>query len=56
MGLIDANKKRLAENMQTYRKRQAIVEHPFGIIKYMLSYVSDLPGDPPLLHARSMRP
>ena len=33
MDLIDANKKRLAENMQTYRKRQAIVEHPFGIIK-----------------------
>lgn len=33
MDLIDANKKRLAENMATYRKRQAIVEHPFGIIK-----------------------
>jgi hypothetical protein len=33
MDLIDANKKRLAENMETYRKRQAIVEHPFGIIK-----------------------
>jgi transposase len=31
--LIDANKKRLAENLQLYRKRQAIVEHPFGIIK-----------------------
>ena len=33
MDLIDANKKRLAENMELYRKRQAIVEHPFGIIK-----------------------
>jgi transposase len=31
--LIDANKKRLAENLELYRKRQAIVEHPFGIIK-----------------------
>lgn len=33
MDLIDANKKRLAKNMELYRKRQAIVEHPFGIIK-----------------------
>ncbi|MFM7661670.1 MAG: IS1182 family transposase [Bacteroidota bacterium] len=33
MDLIDANKRRLAENMELYRKRQAIVEHPFGIIK-----------------------
>lgn len=33
MDLIDANKKRLAENRELYRKRQAIVEHPFGIIK-----------------------
>jgi transposase len=33
MDLIDANKKRLQENMEVYRKRQAIVEHPFGIIK-----------------------
>lgn len=31
--LIEANKKRLAENLELYRKRQAIVEHPFGIIK-----------------------
>lgn len=31
--LIDTNKKRLAENLDLYRKRQAIVEHPFGIIK-----------------------
>ena len=31
--LIEANKKRLAENIQLYRKRQAIAEHPFGIIK-----------------------
>ena len=33
MDLIDANKKRYQENMDIYRKRQAIVEHPFGIIK-----------------------
>lgn len=31
--LIDANKKRLTENIDLYRRRQAIVEHPFGIIK-----------------------
>lgn len=31
MDLIDANKKRLAENLELYRKRQAIVEHPFGV-------------------------
>ena len=31
--LIDANKHRLAEHLDLYRKRQAIVEHPFGIIK-----------------------
>lgn len=33
MDLIDANKKRLHENMELYRRRQAIVEHPFGVIK-----------------------
>lgn len=33
MDLIDANRKRMQENMEIYRKRQAIVEHPFGIIK-----------------------
>ena len=31
--LIDENKKRLNENLQLYRKRQAIVEHPYGVIK-----------------------
>lgn len=31
--LIDANKKKLAENLDLYHKKQAIVEHPFGIIK-----------------------
>ena len=31
--LIDQNKKRIEQNKETYRKRQAIVEHPFGIIK-----------------------
>jgi hypothetical protein len=33
MDLIDANKKRAQQNMEIYRKRQAIVEHPFGVIK-----------------------
>jgi transposase len=33
MDLIDANKKRMQERMETYRQRQAIVEHPFGVIK-----------------------
>ena len=33
MDLIDANKKRMQQNMDLYRKRQAIVEHPFGVIK-----------------------
>lgn len=33
MDLIDANKKRIQENMEVYRQRQAIVEHPFGVIK-----------------------
>ncbi len=33
MDLIDANKIRIEQNKDLYRKRQAIVEHPFGIIK-----------------------
>lgn len=33
MDLIDANKKRLNEQLILYRRRQAIVEHPYGIIK-----------------------
>lgn len=31
--LIEENKKRYKENYEIYKKRQAIVEHPFGIIK-----------------------
>lgn len=31
--LIDDNKKRINENLPLYRKRQAIVEHPYGVIK-----------------------
>jgi transposase len=31
--LIFENKQRMEQNMETYRKRQAIVEHPFGIMK-----------------------
>lgn len=31
--LIDANKVRMNQNPELYRKRQAIVEHPYGIIK-----------------------
>ena len=33
MDLIDANKKRLDRQLDLYRKRQAIVEHPYGVIK-----------------------
>jgi len=33
MDLIEDNKKRINENLQLYRKRQAIVEHPYGVIK-----------------------
>jgi hypothetical protein len=33
MDLIEANKARLQEKPDLYRKRQAIVEHPFGVIK-----------------------
>jgi len=31
--LIEANKQRTEQNRELYRKWQAIVEHPFGIIK-----------------------
>jgi len=31
--VIEANKQRIELNKEIYRKRQAIVEHPFGIIK-----------------------
>jgi transposase len=31
--LIEANKQRQTQNMELYRKRQAIVEHPYGVIK-----------------------
>ena len=31
--LLQNNKKRLVQNKTTYRKRQAIVEHPYGTIK-----------------------
>lgn len=31
--LIAANKNRMEKNKEVYRKRQAIVEHPFGVIK-----------------------
>ena len=30
---IDSNARRMEQNKQTYKRRQAIVEHPFGIIK-----------------------
>lgn len=31
--LIEANKKRVEQNKELYRRGQAIVEHPYGIIK-----------------------
>src|SRR5690554_2606983 len=33
MDLIQANKDRLNNQLELYRKRQAIVEHPYGVIK-----------------------
>jgi hypothetical protein len=33
MDLIDDNKNRLNDQLDLYRKRQAIVEHPYGVIK-----------------------
>ena len=33
MDLIDANKRRIQDKKELYRRRQSIVEHPFGIIK-----------------------
>jgi transposase len=44
--LIDANKQRMDANKQLYRKRQAIVEHPYGIIKrqWGFYYVSTKKG------------
>jgi hypothetical protein len=33
MDLIETNKARLQSSPELYRKRQAIVEHPFGVIK-----------------------
>lgn len=33
MDLIDANKNRINDQLELYRKRQAIVEHPYGVIK-----------------------
>jgi transposase len=39
---IDANRKRIEKHPQVYRKRQAIVEHPYGTIKrqWGFSYVT----------------
>lgn len=39
--VIEENKKRIAQNPEIYRKRQAIVEHPYGVIKrqWGFSYV-----------------
>lgn len=31
--LLEENKKRMTQQLETYRQRQAIVEHPFGTIK-----------------------
>lgn len=33
MDLIEEDKKRWRDNLDLYRKRQAMVEHPFGTIK-----------------------
>jgi hypothetical protein len=33
MDLIDANKQRITDQLALYHRRQAIVEHPYGVIK-----------------------
>ena len=35
---IDSNARRVEQNKQTYKRRQAIVEHPFGIIKWQWDF------------------
>lgn len=44
--VIEENKKRIAQNPEIYRKRQAIVEHPYGVIKrqWGFSYVMTKKG------------
>jgi len=39
---VDRNNKRVKENMELYRRRQAIVEHPFGTIKRSWGYTYTL--------------
>ena len=41
-GAIDANRKRVEANKTYYRKRQAIIEHPFGTIKRAWGYTYTL--------------
>src|SRR5699024_7648518 len=38
--LIEENRQRVKEKYETYRRRQAIVEHPFGIIKRQCNALS----------------
>ena len=40
--LLEANKRRVAQNKELYRRRQAIVEHPFGTIKRGWGYTYTL--------------
>lgn len=35
---VDLNKKRITENKELYRKRQQIVEHPYGTIKWQWGF------------------
>jgi transposase len=37
-GAVEANARRVAQNKELYRRRQAIVEHPFGTIKRAWGY------------------
>jgi hypothetical protein len=39
--VIHENKVRIQNNYETYRRRQAIVEHPYGIIKRSRSFGED---------------
>ncbi len=39
---IEQNAKRVLENPQAYKKRQAIVEHPYGTMKRQWGFTSSL--------------
>lgn len=43
--MAEVVRERLKNEMRKYRKRQNIVEHPFGIIKRTMNFPTFLPGN-----------